>query len=241
MKLSSENLEKLTYIHGKWYTNCVNGKTTNKSVRYEYRDSCLNCHQPFLSLLGKAKFCSNSCTSHGIHNPVYGKHRSEEIRDKISKTRIEKGVAKGKNNPAYGRILPAETIERIKSKNRGKNAFNYRRKFSKETRQKISEALIGEKHPNWKGGISLQPYCPLWRDAEWRKDIQDRDQEKFCWSPECLGLSNKQHLHHIDYNKKNCLPQNILTLCISCNMRANFNREKWTEMFENIMQTRGLA
>ena len=64
---------------------------------------------------------------YGEENPMYGKHHSEEtkqkignankgkegywktheitqeVRDKISKTRKEKGVAKGENNPNYGK------------------------------------------------------------------------------------------------------------------------------------------
>jgi hypothetical protein len=33
-------------------------------------------------------------------------------------------------------------------------------KRNEETRRKLSECKQGEKHPNWKGGISFEPYCP---------------------------------------------------------------------------------
>lgn len=34
--------------------------------------------------------------------------------------------------------------------------------------------------------------------------------------------------HHIDYNKKNCHPKNLLTTCVACNSKLNFEREYWT-------------
>ncbi len=40
---------------------------------------------------------------------------SEETKQKISKTRIERGVAKGKNNPMYGKTHTPEAIEKIHS------------------------------------------------------------------------------------------------------------------------------
>ena len=33
--------------------------------------------------------------------------------------------------------------------------------------------------------------------------------------------------YHINYNKKDCRPKNLITLCRSCNARANFNMFIW--------------
>lgn len=41
------------------------------------------------------------------------------------------------------------------------------------------------------------------------------------------------HVHHIDYNKQNCKEDNLITLCHKCNLRANFNRDKWKEFYTN--------
>ena len=38
----------------------------------------------------------------GENHYLFGKNRTEETKEKISKTRKEKGIAKGKNNPNYG-------------------------------------------------------------------------------------------------------------------------------------------
>ena len=93
----------------------------------------------------------------------------------------------------------------------------------------------GPGHPNWKGGISCEPYCDAWADKEYKEDIKARDDYK-CQNPDCWRTSNKLILHHVDYNKKNCSPTNLITLCASCNSRANFNREYWIKFYINITQ-----
>jgi hypothetical protein len=87
----------------------------------------------------------------------------------------------------------------------------------------------------WKGGISCEPYCQIWRDKEFKKSIKERDNYE-CQNPDCWEISKKLMLHHIDYNKKNCYPNNLITLCNSCNSRANFNRNYWVEFYKNIME-----
>ena len=40
-------------------------------------------------------------------------------------------------------------------------------------------------------------------------------------------------VHHVDYNKENCYKENLITLCMSCNIRANYNRGYWIEYYKN--------
>ena len=47
-----------------------------------------------------------------------------------------------------------------------------------------------------------------------------------CLNPYCFKITKKLCLHHIDYNKKNCMPSNLITVCTSCNSRANKDH-KW--------------
>jgi len=94
---------------------------------------------------------------------------------------------------------------------------------------------FGAGSPTWKGGISLEPYCEVWTDKEFKADIRERD-DNICQNPDCWGTHDKLCIHHIDYDKKNCHPDNLITVCNSCNSRANVNREWHTEFYKNIKQ-----
>lgn len=123
---------------------------------------------------------------------------------------------KGKNRPDHSKKIS------------GKNHHFYGKK-----NPSLSKAITGEKHPNWKGGISAEPYCYQWLDKEYKESIKERDGYK-CLNPECNKISNKICLHHIDYIKKNCHPFNLITICNSCNGKANVDRE-WHESWYNAI------
>ena len=101
--------------------------------------------------------------------------------------------------------------------------------------EKLSTLFSGKNHPSWKGGISCEPYCQDWT-KEFKDYIKERDGYK-CLNPGCWGNCNHLPLtiHHIDYNKKNCEPQNLITLCRSCNSRANKDRKWHTVWYQAIM------
>ncbi|KKN67735.1 hypothetical protein LCGC14_0458830 [marine sediment metagenome] len=94
--------------------------------------------------------------------------------------------------------------------------------------------VTNKNHHNWKGGISIEPYCSIWRDKGFKKMIRERDGNK-CLNPTCRKTSKRLGGHHINYIKKDCNPWNIITICNSCNMRANYNREYWTKFYQNIL------
>lgn len=43
----------------------------------------------------------------------------------------------------------------------------------------------------------------------------------------------KLDIHHIDFNKNNNDANNLISLCRSCHTQTNFNRESWTDYFQN--------
>ena len=115
-------------------------------------------------------------------------------------------------------------------KKRFKNLENhpmYNKFHSEETKRKLSIINTGELNGNWKGGISCEPYCFEWSSKEFKDFIKERDGYR-CLNPFCFGNIHKLCVHHINYNKKDCVPENLITLCTSCNSRANKNR-KWHE------------
>jgi len=199
----------------------------------------------------------------GEKNPMYGKTRNhiEKTKKKISE------AIKGKNHPNYGKKRSEETKIKIGKYHKGKTlskkhrniisqlhkdkkkSVDHRRKisesrkgikFSKETKISMSENhadVSGENNPNWKGGISCDSYCQVWSDKEYKESIKERDGYN-CLNPLCNHISKKLCLHHIDYNKKNCHPNNLITICLSCNSKANTNRKWHTEWYKRILNRR---
>lgn len=95
--------------------------------------------------------------------------------------------------------------------------------------------MSGDKHHNWKGGISCEPYCDVWLDKDFKESIKERDNHR-CQNPTCWGTSKRLTIHHIDYDKKNCRPENLITLCASCNVRANYGRSWHKSFYRTIME-----
>ena len=97
--------------------------------------------------------------------------------------------------------------------------------------------LLGPGSPNWRGGISFEPYCEAWQDKEYKQDIRDRD-NNICLNPYCDSPDkNDLAIHHINYIKKDCRPSNLITVCRSCNSRANTDR-KWHESWYHAIMFR---
>jgi len=95
----------------------------------------------------------------------------------------------------------------------------------------------GEGNYGWKGGISFEPYSIDWKSSGIRHKIRMRDGDQ-CQNPECWnkgGWANQLSVHHIDYDKKNCEDNNLITLCRSCNSRANKNTNYHINLYRNIL------
>jgi len=174
-----------------------------------------------------------------------GKKHSVETKLKISQSQIGKKMPieaiEKMRQSKIGIKLSDETKKKMRVVNAGKNNPFYGKKHSEKTKQKLSKFRMGkfvaENNPNWKGGISCEPYCDVWLDEEYKQSIRDRDNNT-CQNPDCWHNCDDKplHIHHIDYIKKNCVPRNLITLCNSCNTRANFNREEWTMFYQEIIE-----
>jgi hypothetical protein len=93
---------------------------------------------------------------------------------------------------------------------------------------------IGENHHNYINGEGLSGYCPIWSDKGYKADIRLRD-NNICQNPYCYKTDKMLSIHHVDYNKKNCHPSNLITVCRSCNGKANKDREWHTKWYQEIM------
>ena len=148
----------------------------------------------------------------GINNPS----KRKEVREKI---RLKKLGIKHKENC---------NCPFCKDKT-GKNNPNYRN----------GRKILGNLNPNWCGGKSFEPYSIEFNNIL-KREIRERD-EYTCQLCDCteeehiLLYSTILLIHHIDYNKKNCKKDNLITLCKHCNSRVNFNREYWKKYFKEII------
>lgn len=106
---------------------------------------------------------------------------------------------------------------------------------SDETRAKIAAANIGPKNPRWLGGLSYLPYTWTFND-ELREEVRRRDNYvcQLCGTPQS-ECNRALAVHHIDYDKKNSDPVNLITLCTSCHPKTNKNRKHWTTFFQAKM------
>lgn len=143
-----------------------------------------------------------------------GTHRSQEIKDKIGKA-------------SEGRIFSQETRKKLSDANKG-------RRWSEAEIEKMRMRMKGkyskEKNYFWKGGISFYPYSMDWNKTL-KRSIRERDHYtcKICGE---LQSDRAFDVHHIDYDKLNCNPDNLITLCHHCHAKTNNNREYWIKYFK---------
>ena len=155
-----------------------------------------------------------------------GKPMPEDQKIKMIKKISEK--LKGINHPLFNKHHSKETKEKIRRSLIGTRASN-------ETKNKMSLKRKMENNPNWQGGKSFEPYGMDF-NKELRELIRKRDNYccRLCGEKQ---VTKKHAVHHIDYNKENNDPINLITLCHICHMKTNHNRQKWTKFFNKLVNT----
>jgi len=216
MKICWENLEKLEFRNGNFYR-------LNSKHKILYKDKCLCCGEPFLiDVNKKGLFCTNKCSSQGKFNNFYGKKHSIENKDQWS------------DKQTMFRHSEDTKLKMSKCRTGGNNSF-YGKQHSYRTREIISEKITGMfagiNHWNWIDGRSYYPYCSGWSILT--KELKEYD-DYLCQSPLCEGKTETMTSHHIDYDKQNCHPSNLITLCNVCNLTANNDRDWWQLYYTEI-------
>ena len=161
----------------------------------------------------------------------YGKKQSPES---IAK-RVANSVGKG----TYGMKFTEEHKKKLSEARMGKEPWNKGKQLSDEIREKLSAAhmgqvpwnkgkhhvaVIGEKNPNWKGGVSNEnnKIRASIEYSQWRKLVFERDNFN---CQECNQHGGNLHAHHIkpfsDYPDDRFNIENGQTLCEACHRKVH--------------------
>ena len=153
-----------------------------------------------------------------------GTKLSEEHKRKVS---LNHADVSGNKNPFYGKTHTEKTRKKISIKTKErmsnpKNNYFYGRR------------LTGSLNGNWKGGTSFMAYPSGW-NRKFKEQIRARD-DYICQACNRTQKNNREKLciHHIDYDKKNIFPINLISLCKRCHAKTAGNREEWEYFLSNI-------
>ena len=94
-------------------------------------------------------------------------------------------------------------------------------------------SMEGENGPQWRGGLSFEPYPPTF-NKRFKRMIRTRDG----YTCGICRLPGKA-VHHINYVKEDTNPANCITLCRSCHATTNHHRGYWQPALTQIMVARG--
>jgi len=118
---------------------------------------------------------------------------------------------------------------------------------------KVSAACISKRFKRWGippktywvrnvgEGKSKEKYNPLF-NGRLKDYIFERDKYN-CQNPKCERDPNHPRgkrlaVHHIDYDKKNVEPRNLISLCATCNAKANKDRDYLKAFYQNLQMER---
>lgn len=98
--------------------------------------------------------------------------------------------------------------------------------------EQLSKERMGSGNPNWRGGVSCEPYSLEFND-EFRKAVRERDRYTCA-----ICRLHGDNVHHIDYDKKNTVQENCIILCNSCHGVTGNNREYWQRELSRLVTLR---
>lgn len=210
----------------------------DNTVRRQIRN-CAQCGKAFSSIHKEVIFCSDACrgkSQTGTKRPqtseslkeYYGTHPKavEALKERGKESQFKEGHEVPDEwkmilrNNRLGKKLSEETKAKV-SMNTIKFFFEH-----PEVREFLSKMHRGDKHWNWKGGVT-EPLQLLRRSPEynqWRKAVYERDH----WTCQLCGEKiNDPVAHHLlsfrEYPELRFVVDNGITLCRSCHKDIHYD------------------
>lgn len=152
---------------------------------------------------------------------------------KKGQTAWNKGLQMGPSEKR-GKTLPAEEIARRTATRRALYDGAYVGPLARgwtasdQKREKLRAAMAqrntsGANNPAWRGGKSFEPYPSAFNRAL-KLGILNKQHRKCkdCQKPIGCKGGARPNVHHLDGNKWNCHPSNLVALCVSCHMKREW-------------------
>jgi len=200
---------------------------------------------PFYGKHHTEEFKKKQSVRFTINNPMHNEKTRQKMIESVNKTWTFERKAQwsknrmGKNNPFYGKTFSESELKRKSENRKGEKHPMFGKHQSLEAKIKISNGTKLDKNPNWHDGISFEPYG-LEFNNHLREQIRQRDhyrcQECFRHKSELRNKNNKPYklnVHHIDFNKRNNEPNNLISLCRNCHSQTYYKRDQWIQYYQN--------
>lgn len=241
----------------KKFTSCKSQKRIScskecayKSMEKTHNKKCKWCSKSFVTKNKKIVFCSHKCVADSLRGKMVefscdfcGKLvKEKEGQYNLSKNHFCSRKCHNNWRDEFGKkkTYVCEICGEKFDSYFTKQKFCSHKCFYKY-RDKNPRLFSGENSSNWKGGKSFEPYNSDFNE-KLKNKIRKRDnyrcQQCFRHQDELFkntkaGIRRyKLSVHHIDYDKKNNRPENLISLCVVCHAQTGFGREDWTTYFQ---------
>ena len=187
--------------------------------------------------LTRSKMSTNHVDVSGRNNPAYTKgltlkdYFCKDCNTLITPNAGFRGLGRCNSCANKCENLSEETRKKMSDNHAdfsGEKNGRFGLEVTKETRRKMSLSSGGTGIP-----FEHSEYGADFDNAL-KEQVRFRDNYK-CKICDCTQIENGKQLdvHHIDYDKLNCILNNLVALCRSCHMKTNYNRKYWMEYFSD--------
>jgi len=170
----------------------------------------------------------------------WNKGLTKETDERVAKqSKSQKGLL---NNPfPSGDLNPAKRLDvkiKIGKARQGKSNPGHSQWMKENNPMKrldVRTKRSGANNHWWAGGVSFEPY-----GHEFNKALKEQIRKRDNYTCRECGFTQEQlkyklPVHHIDYNKKNNLESNLISLCRGCHQKTGFDRGNWTHYYREKM------